>query len=122
MDEHFRTAPFERNLPVLMGLIGLWYADFFEAQAAAVVRRFGLAGRSDPFARCSRCNGPVQPVAKAAVAARIPPKTALWLDEYHLCPECDQLYWKGTHVLALTGRLEKILSRFDGEGRLAGRR
>src|SRR6266404_5983856 len=32
MDEHFRTAPFEKNLPVLMGLIAVWYNDFFEAQ------------------------------------------------------------------------------------------
>jgi glucose-6-phosphate isomerase len=37
MDEHFRTAPFERNLPVLMGLIGLWYTGFFDAQAVAVL-------------------------------------------------------------------------------------
>jgi glucose-6-phosphate isomerase len=37
MDEHFRSAPFERNLPVLMGLIGLWYADFFGAQTVAVL-------------------------------------------------------------------------------------
>jgi glucose-6-phosphate isomerase len=37
MDEHFRTAPFERNLPVLMGLIGLWYRDFFGAQTVAVL-------------------------------------------------------------------------------------
>src|SRR5579859_4647638 len=37
MDEHFRTAPFERNLPVLMGLLGIWYTDFFAAQTAAVL-------------------------------------------------------------------------------------
>jgi len=37
MDEHFRTAPFERNLPVLMGLLGIWYADFFGAQTVAVL-------------------------------------------------------------------------------------
>jgi glucose-6-phosphate isomerase len=37
MDEHFRTAPFERNLPVLMGLLGVWYADFFGAQTVAVL-------------------------------------------------------------------------------------
>jgi glucose-6-phosphate isomerase len=37
MDEHFRTTPFERNLPVLMGLIGLWYRDFFGAQSHAVL-------------------------------------------------------------------------------------
>ena len=37
MDEHFRTAPFERNLPVLMALLAIWYNDFFGAQTAAVL-------------------------------------------------------------------------------------
>jgi glucose-6-phosphate isomerase len=37
MDEHFRNTPFERNLPVLMGLIGIWYNDFFGAQTVAVL-------------------------------------------------------------------------------------
>jgi glucose-6-phosphate isomerase len=37
MDEHFRTTPFERNLPVLLGLLGLWYTDFFGAQTVAVL-------------------------------------------------------------------------------------
>ncbi len=36
MDEHFRTAPFERNLPVLMGLLAVWYNDFFGAQTVGV--------------------------------------------------------------------------------------
>jgi len=37
MDEHFRTAPFARNLPVLLGLIGIWYNNFFGAQTVAVL-------------------------------------------------------------------------------------
>ena len=37
MDEHFRTAPFEQNIPVLHGLLGLWYNDFFGAQTIAVL-------------------------------------------------------------------------------------
>jgi glucose-6-phosphate isomerase len=37
IDEHFRTAPFDSNLPVLMGLLGVWYNDFFGAQAVAVL-------------------------------------------------------------------------------------
>lgn len=37
VDEHFRTAPLEANAPVLLGLIGLWYSDFFGAQARAVL-------------------------------------------------------------------------------------
>jgi glucose-6-phosphate isomerase len=37
MDEHFRTTPFEKNLPALMGLLGVWYSDFFGAQTVAVL-------------------------------------------------------------------------------------
>jgi glucose-6-phosphate isomerase len=37
MDEHFRTAPFRRNLPVLMGLLGVWYTNFFGTQTVAVL-------------------------------------------------------------------------------------
>ncbi len=37
IDEHFRTAPFERNMPVLLGLIGLWYNDFFGAETQAIL-------------------------------------------------------------------------------------
>ena len=37
MDEHFRTTPFERNLPVLLGLLTVWYTDFFDAQTVAVL-------------------------------------------------------------------------------------
>jgi glucose-6-phosphate isomerase len=37
MDEHFRTAPFERNLPVIMGILTVWYTDFFGAETVAVL-------------------------------------------------------------------------------------
>ena len=37
MDEHFRTTPFERNIPVLLGLLGVWYTDFCGAQSIAVL-------------------------------------------------------------------------------------
>ncbi len=37
VDEHFRTAPFEKNIPVIMGLLGIWYNDFFGAQSQAIL-------------------------------------------------------------------------------------
>jgi glucose-6-phosphate isomerase len=37
MDEHFRTAPFSKNLPVLLGLLTVWYTDFFDAQTVAIL-------------------------------------------------------------------------------------
>jgi glucose-6-phosphate isomerase len=37
MDEHFRTTPFEQNLPVIMALLSIWYNDFFGAQTVAIL-------------------------------------------------------------------------------------
>jgi glucose-6-phosphate isomerase len=45
MDEHFRTAPFERNLPVLLGLLGVWYINFFGAETHAVLPYSQYLGR-----------------------------------------------------------------------------
>jgi glucose-6-phosphate isomerase len=45
MDEHFRTAPFERNMPVLLGLIGIWYNNFFEAETVAILPYDHYLGR-----------------------------------------------------------------------------
>jgi glucose-6-phosphate isomerase len=45
MDEHFRTAPFERNLPALMGLLTIWYTNFFDASTVAVLPYEQYLGR-----------------------------------------------------------------------------
>ena len=49
MDEHFRTAPFERNLPVLLGLIGIWYNNFFGAQTVAILPYDYYLDRLTPY-------------------------------------------------------------------------
>ncbi len=49
MDEHFRTAPFDRNLPVLLALIGLWYIDFFGAETIAILPYDHYLGRLSAY-------------------------------------------------------------------------
>jgi glucose-6-phosphate isomerase len=49
MDEHFRTAPLSRNLPVLLGLLGIWYDDFFGAQTHAVLPYSHYLGRLSAY-------------------------------------------------------------------------
>jgi glucose-6-phosphate isomerase len=49
MDEHFRTAPFEHNVPVLLGLIGVWYRNFFSAQSHAVLPYNHYLGRFSAY-------------------------------------------------------------------------
>jgi glucose-6-phosphate isomerase len=49
MDEHFRTAPFERNLPVLLGVLGVWYDDFFGAETQAILPYDQYLGRFSAY-------------------------------------------------------------------------
>jgi glucose-6-phosphate isomerase len=49
MDEHFRTAPLENNLPVLLGLLGIWYNDFFGAETHAVLPYSHYLGRLSAY-------------------------------------------------------------------------
>jgi uncharacterized protein with PIN domain len=74
------------------------------AQAGVVLRDLGLALRE---ARCMGCGGALAAVAKDAVRDRIPPRTALWKDEYFVCQDCGQLFWQGTHWQGIRARLER---------------
>jgi len=49
MDEHFRTAPFDKNLPVLLGLIGIWYVNFFGAESHAILPYDHYLGRLSAY-------------------------------------------------------------------------
>lgn len=73
-----------------------------DAQLALVLRACGL-GLLAP--RCMACGGELRAVAKDAVRARIPPRTALWKDDYFVCADCDRLFWQGTHWERIQQRL-----------------
>jgi uncharacterized protein with PIN domain len=79
-----------------------------QQQIIEVVRRFGLASQVRPFQRCLLCNHPLQPVSKQAVLDRLEPLTKLYYDEFHICPACDQIYWKGSHYEHMQELLERI--------------
>ena len=57
------------------------------------------------FTRCTVCNSVTEPVAKASVEARLPPYVRKTIDRFRICPGCDRIYWEGTHVTAIRGRL-----------------
>ena len=78
-------------------------------QLLEVVRRFDLAERVTPFHRCLRCNHPLEPVEKSAVMDRLEPLTKRYFDEFHICPSCGQIYWKGSHYEQMTKLLEKLI-------------
>lgn len=60
--------------------------------------------------RCMACGGRLVPTAKEAVRSRIPPRTALWQDEYFVCAECDRLFWRGTHWERIAATLRRTVA------------
>lgn len=66
-------------------------------QIFEVAARYHLAQCIRPFQRCLRCNTLLNPVAKEAVDSQLEPLTRRYYDEFHRCPNCGQIYWKGSH-------------------------
>jgi uncharacterized protein len=74
-------------------------------QLADVLAEMSLPVREP---RCMDCSGTLEGVAKDSVRDRIPPRTALWKDEYFLCGWCGKLYWRGTHWERIAARLRTL--------------
>lgn len=84
------------------------------AQLVAVVQRFGLAYRLQPWTRCLRCNGLLNPVAKADVWEQLEPKTRLYFETFQRCGTCGQVYWPGSH----TTRLAEVVALAQTAGKV----
>lgn len=78
-------------------------------QAKEVVRRFDLTGAVEPFTRCARCNGLLEPVDKSAVREELPAASCEAFDEFYRCRACGKLYWKGSHYTDLRRKVEHIV-------------
>ena len=72
-------------------------SDDPRTQLDEVIRRYGLATEARPFTRCIRCNGRIEPVSMASVAARLEPKTKRYYDTFGRCDTCGAVYWPGSH-------------------------
>jgi uncharacterized protein len=60
--------------------------------------------------RCMACGGALVPKPKEEVRPRIPPRTALWKDEYFVCAGCDRLFWRGTHWERIEAALRRAVA------------
>jgi uncharacterized protein with PIN domain len=80
-------------------------------QVEEVLRRFDLWRLVRLFSRCSHCNGPLQPIARADVAGRVPPRVWEYQRVFYRCADCEHLYWAGTHGERVRDWLEPLLGR-----------
>lgn len=81
-----------------------------QAQVEAVIHRFNLMPLIEPWQRCLKCNGRLRLTPKADLLDRLEPKTKQFYDEFHLCLDCDQIYWKGSHFAKLENFLQEIVA------------
>jgi uncharacterized protein with PIN domain len=79
-----------------------------------VLDRFDLRDAIAPWKRCLRCNGLLRPVAKEAIIGRLEPLTKKYYHEFHICQECQQIYWKGSHYGPLHDLVAEVLARSLG--------
>lgn len=77
-------------------------------QIVDVMQRFQLRDRIQPFQRCSRCNGMIEPVSKSAIEGLVPPAVYRDEDTFHQCQSCHQPYWKGSHYSKLVAWIENL--------------
>ena len=82
-------------------------------QLVEVLRRFDLFGLVEPFQRCLRCNSLLRPAAKEEVWDLLPPRVREEQGEFHQCPACGQVYWKGSHYRRMARFVEHLL---EGNG------
>lgn len=77
-------------------------------QFQEVVRRYSLIKWIRPFRRCIRCNHLLESVGKEKIIDRLEPLTKLYFQEFHICPACGQIYWKGSHYEKMQRLIESI--------------
>jgi uncharacterized protein with PIN domain len=80
-----------------------------DLQVIEVLNRFNLAGVVKPFNRCLRCNTSLAPVEKETILDRLQPKTKKYFDEFHICPQCERIYWMGSHYECMDRKIADLL-------------
>jgi uncharacterized protein with PIN domain len=82
-------------------------SQVLEEQLAQVIQTCGL--RTDnPFTRCPICNTELDQVPKYEAWGQVPPYVFQTQQQFSLCPECNQFYWRGTHWQRMKGKLDSL--------------
>jgi len=95
-------------------------SEGLEDQLVETFTRLGLV--PDPRlvgTRCAACNGTVRPVAREAVAGRVPPFVMATAEAFRACEGCGRVYWRGSHVTRIEERIARIAGRLEAH-RAAG--
>jgi uncharacterized protein with PIN domain len=84
-------------------------SDDVKSQLYQVLTALNLAAEVSPFSRCMECNEPLKPREKADIVGLVPPYVFQTQTDYMQCPECQRVYWRGTHWERMNIELEEIV-------------
>ena len=77
-------------------------------QLSEILKRYDLFHLVKPFKRCMRCNQLLEPVSKQAILHRLQPLTIKYFNDFRLCPDCNQIYWQGSHYVKMLAVIKGI--------------
>lgn len=80
-----------------------------QQQLIELTQRFDLRRQMNPFQRCLRCNGVLEPIAKEAISQRLMANTRQYYQEFRICSDCRQIYWKGSHYHHMKRLIKQLL-------------
>lgn len=93
-------------------LCGYWIRSLDpKVQVVEVLQRYDLFDMIYPFNRCLLCNTPLEAVEKDDIIDRLEPLTRRYYNEFRICINCNQIYWKGSHYVRMKEFLDKIIQR-----------
>jgi uncharacterized protein with PIN domain len=81
---------------------------------AELFAAIGEAPRLAPFTLCLECNEPLREISAEEAGGRVPRRILQDFNEFHECPECGRVYWKGSHYDAMARQVEAVLKRLSG--------
>ncbi len=99
-----RALPEEWRLPRVVVL----RSESTHEQLRELAHVLPLRAAARPFSRCSRCNAPLEDVARESVAASVPPRIAATQSRFLRCSGCGRVYWEGSHVARIRRALEQV--------------
>ena len=87
--------------------------DGLDDQMAQMVWVLGIRLDREPFTRCLNCNTPIQSLSREDAQGRVPEYIHEVQAHFYACPDCERVYWRGTHVDRMDERLQRIRNRVD---------
>jgi uncharacterized protein len=93
---------------------GYWIrSQHLNEQLIEVFRRFDLKDQIRPFILCLECNGLLADVSKTDILDRLFPKTRLYYTKFKKCPDCDRIYWEGSHYEKMKKYVDSLIKNVN---------